>query len=214
VNARRAVLVAAIASALPVLAGHAQGGVEIRVGGIAMPSHRAAQFGGAVGTGSGLMPGGEVLLRLRYVGLTARLFGGAFSADSGTEAVGTILAGDVRALVGPRVVAADVGYGRRAFSGTLGSRSWPFARVGLRSTVALGASGLAAEVRAAYYAGLGNSGASGRDFETRLVWTPSHLPLYVGVGYRFERFSTASTPEDRPEVVHGLVLAAGLRVIR
>ena len=126
-----AVLVGLSAIALglvPLTRAVAQGRLEVRAGGVTLLSRRAAMFEGAVGTGSGIMPGGEFLLRLRYLGLKGRLFGGAFSADSGNEAVGRVRISDVRLLAGPRFLAAEVGYGRRAFSGALGDRSWPFAR--------------------------------------------------------------------------------------
>lgn len=194
----------------------AQGAVELRAGGVTMLSHRAAMFEGNVGTASGIMPGGELLVRLRYGGLAARLFGGAFSADSGSEAVGRVSAADVQLLVGPRFLTADIGYGRRAFSGAFGDRSWPFARFGLRSTLAIGASGLSAEFSLAVYAGLGGGdGAgkgSGREAETHLVFTPARMPLYVGLGYRHERFTVSSPVDIRPEEVTGIVLAVGMRL--
>jgi hypothetical protein len=180
-----------------------------------MVSQRSAQFAGAVGTGSGVMPGGEIQIRLRYVGLAGRLVGGAFSADSGSEAVGRVHAGDVRLLAGPRFLTADIGYGRRAFSGVFGDRSWPFVRLGVCSTLGIGATGMSAEFLIAYYAGLGGDDGSGRgsgrEAETRLVYAPGRLPVYAALGYRHERFTVSSTLETRPEEVSGIVFAAGVR---
>jgi len=216
VRRQRPVVLSVLAlTVIPLGHAAAQGGLEVSVGGVSMFAHRSAQFEGAVGTGSGTMPGGEFLLRLRYLGLAGRLFGGAFAADSGIEAVGRIHAGDVRLIAGPRFIAADIGYARRAFSGAFGDRSWPFARIGLRSTLAIGASGLSAQFLVAYYAGLAGDDQrgrdSGREAETRLVYTPARLPIYAALGYRHERFTVASSQDVRPEVMGGIVVAAGVR---
>jgi hypothetical protein len=158
-----------------------------------------------------------LFLRLGYVGLTGRLVGGAFSADSVNEAAGHVYAGDVRLIAGPRFLAADFGYARRAFSGAFGDRSWPFVRLGLRSTVAIGASNLSAQLLIAYYTGLGGDDvegrASGREAETRLLYKPRWLPIYAALGYRHERFTVLSAADTRPEEVSGIVMAAGVRLL-
>jgi hypothetical protein len=192
----------------------AQGKYELRLAGVAVFAQRSAMFAGSVGTGSSMMPGVEVLVRHRYAGLTGRLYGGTFSADSGSEAVGKLHAGEIRALAGPRFLAVDLGYSRRAFTGAFGGRSWPFARLGALCALQIGASGLSAEFMVAYYAGLGGSGdggGSGREAETRLVYTPNQLPIYAALGYRYQRFSVASIPGGQPEELSGVIIAAGVR---
>lgn len=196
-------------------AAQGEGRLELRAGGMTVLSHRAAMFEGSVGTGSGTMAGVELLARRRYVGLQARLFGGTFAADSGSEASGRISVGDVRLIAGPRFLSAELGYGRRAFSGAFGSRSWPVTRVGLRSSLTIGGSGLSTELSVTYSLALGGGDgtgqAKGREAETRLIYLPSWLPAYVGLGYRHERF-TVSAMDTRPEEVSGIVLFAGVRL--
>lgn len=199
-------------------AARAQGSAfEARVGGVGLLSHRSARFEGDVGTGSGTLTGLELSLRHRYVGVDVHTFAGEFGADSGLAAVGAIRTTAVRLLLGPRVIAAELGYGNRAFSGSFATRHWGYLRMGVRSTLPIGASGLSAELGLAVYAGLGGGpegGASGREAESRLVYTPARLPLYLAIGYRAERFTVPGLSDARPEQTGGLVLAAGARIPR
>lgn len=70
----------------------------------------------------------------------------------------------------------------------------------------------------AYYSPLsggdGTGRGSGREAETRLVFLPARLPLYLALGYRHERFTVSSTLDTRPEEVSGVVLAMGVRLGR
>lgn len=189
-------------------------GIEARVGGVGLLSHRSARFEGVVGTGSGTLMGLEVLLRHRYLGLAAQTFAGAFAADSGFAAIGDIRSTSVRLLLGPRVIAADVGYGNRAFSGSFATRHWSYLRIGARSTLPIGATDLSAEVGFAVYAGLNgvtDGRAGGRQADTRLIYAPARFPLYVAIGYLAERFNVPDQ-SDILEEVNGLLLTAGARI--
>lgn len=192
--------------------------VDARLGVVGLVSTRHAVFDDAVGTASGTLAGGELLVRMRWVGVSARLFGGSFAADSGTAAVGDVHNGDLRLLVGPPALSGDIGYGRRSFAGAIGPRAWSFVRLGARSVIAIGGTGLDGELRVAYYVGVdgGSSGGggSGREVETRLTYGPPRLPLYLGVGYRFEAFTVQDPAAERPEEVGGLLFTAGVRVRR
>jgi hypothetical protein len=188
--------------------------LEARAGGIGLLSHRSARFAGAVGTGSGTLMGVEVSLRHRYLGLAGHTFGGDFAPDSGLAAAGTIHSTSVRLQLGPRVAAAEIGYGNRAFSGSFATRHWGYLHLGARATLPIGATGLSAELGLALYAGLSggaDGGTSGRQADTRLVYAPARLPLYVAIGYRAERFTVRDPSDARPEAVNDFLFAVGAR---
>ncbi len=190
--------------------------IDLRGGVTGYFSHRSAMLEGQAGRGSGTMAGIELAARSKFVGGSARLFGGSFSADLGDEAVGDIGRADLSVLAGPTYVAAKLGYAQRTFTGAFGTRRWSFVRLGGQTVVPLGATGLDASVSAAVYLGVTGSHdtgkGSGRDLETRLTYTSSSLPLYVALGYRFERFIADDAGEARPEEMTGLVVVAGVRL--
>ena len=205
-------------AAAPFARATAQSKLELRAGAVILQAQRAAMFEGGVGTGSGRMAGGELVARRRYVGLIARLYGGTFAGESGSAATGRVSMGDVRLLAGPRFLAAEIGYGRRAFTGAFGSRSWPVGRVGIRSALAIGGSGLSTDISVTYSLAMGGGDgtgqATGREAETRLIYIPPTKPIYIGLGYRHERFSMSSPSDTRPEEISSIVFAAGVRLGR
>lgn len=191
--------------------------LDARMGVVGLVSRRHAVFDDAVGTASGTLAGGELIVRLPWAGVLARLFGGSFAADSGTQAVGDVHNSDLRLLLGPPVVSGDIGYGRRSFAGAIAPRRWSFVRLGARSALPLGGSGLEGQLGVAFYVGVdGGSvgGGSGREVESRLTYTPARVPLYVGVGYRYEHFTVRDPAVDRPEEISGLLFTAGVRLRR
>jgi hypothetical protein len=111
-------------------------------------------------------------------------------------------------MVGPPVVHARIGYGRRAFTGAFGTRPWSSIRVGAAAEIALGSSGLRAAASVGFNLGLGGGNGGGREIETRLIYRPSRVPLWFTIGYGVERF----TADGRPETVAGVVLGSGVRV--
>lgn len=194
------------------------GGVEVRAGALAALSKRNAAFGGAVGTGSGTMSGMDVSARAKWFGAAARVFGGEFTADSGNTASGKIANGDVRLMAGPRAIAAEVGYGRRGFTGALSTITWSFIRVGARSVLPLGGSGLHAGVAVGLYTGVSGAGGAGKgngkEAETFLIYAPDRLPLYLTLGYRREQFTATAASGDRPEELSGIIVGGGIRLGR
>lgn len=191
---------------------------ELRAGAFAALSRRSAAFSGSVGTGSGTMSGMDVTVRAKWFGGEVRLFGGEFTSDSGTAASGTIANGELRLLAGPRTIAADVGYGRRGYSGAISTITWSYIRIGVRSTLPLGGSGLHAGVSLGLYTGVTGAGGagkgSGKEAETSLTYTPVRLPIYVTLGYRREQFTASGGSGDRPEELSGIVFGAGIRLAR
>jgi len=193
-------------------------GIEVRAGALAALSKRNAAFGGAVGTGSGTMSGMDLTVRAKWFGAEARVFGGDFTADSGATAAGTIANGDLRLMAGPRTVAAEVGYGRRGFTGALTTITWSFIRIGARASLPLGGSGLHAGVALALYTGVSGAGGAGKgngkEAETSLTYAPERLPLYLMFGYRREQFTATAASGDRPEELSGIVVGGGVRLGR
>ena len=189
-------------------------GIELRAGALAALSKRNAAFDSAVGTGSGTMSGMDVTVRTKWFGAEVRVLGGEFTADSPGTAAGTIANGDIRLMAGPRSVAAEVGYGRRGFSGAISTITWSFIRIGVRASLPLGGSGLHAGVVLGLYSGVSGAGVTGKgngkEAETSLTYAPERLPLYLTLGYRREQFTFAAAPEE----LSGIVVGGGIRLGR
>lgn len=184
------------------------GGPTLAVGAFGLASRRSAAFDGSVGTANAFMTGVSLGASLRYVGVSARLFGGSYPGDS--AAGGKLANGDLTISGGWPVFAGMLGYGRRGFTGAFGSISWSFWRAGVQSDLALGSSGLHAQLSLATYVGV-SRGASGKEGETRLTWEPSGAPVFITLGYRIEQFTTVSGAGPVPDDVSGVLLGAGWR---
>ena len=138
------------------------------------------------------------------------------------EATGQIDYFHADVLLGPPVVRARVGYGRRAFSGAFATRQWSFMRVGASSSFPLGVPGLGFALYGAIYVNVdgsvANTEGSGREAEARLDYLPKGLvwkvPLYLSVAYRYEQFTARADPlvgGNRPERTRNLIIAGGVR---
>jgi hypothetical protein len=208
--------VLAAAPAPPPLAGQAR--LDARVAVFGTLAKRNAAFAGSVGTASGTLTGMELSAHRPWVGISARLFGGTFTADSGTAAAGKVANGDLRISVGQPVISGVLGYGRRGFTGGLGTISWSFIQFGVRSTVPLGSTGLEASFAVSLYGGVKNIGGagkgSGKEAMTALTFLPARAPFFVMLGYRIEQFTATGGSGDRPEDVGGIVLGGGFRLTR
>ena len=198
------------------LAGQAQ--LDARVGLFGTLAKRNAAFAGSVGSASGTLTGMEMSVRRGFVGASMRLFGGTFNADSGTSAAGDVANGDFRLFVGKPVISGALGYGRRGFTGGLGTISWSFIQLGVRSNVALGSTGLEANFAVSLYGGVKNIGGSGKgsgkEAVTGLTFAPPNRPFFVTLGYRIEQFTASGGSGDRPEEVSGIMLGGGFRLTR
>jgi hypothetical protein len=211
----RAILLAAGVSVSLASAARAQDRyLAVDVAAVGYLSERNAALGGQVGIGSGTLAGGELNARMGLFGGRIRFFGGTFTADSGLEAEGEIHEGDVELYAGPRVFSPSVGYGLRSFTGGFATRRWSFVRLGGRSSVPIGATGLSANISAFLYAGVtgAESTGSGHELETRLTYATSRMPVLFSIGYRFEQFTVDDPLDSRPEEVGSIVFAAGVRL--
>ena len=195
---------------------------EIRAGAlISLGSSRRATLATFTGEGSGTQTGGVISVQWRdYVAVVGRVFGGTFTPDSGTSAIGEVNNGNVDFVAGHPLLSARVGYGRRTFAGAFGRSSWNFARLGARSTIPLGPEGLTISLSGTIYVdvtGVDEAGdGSGREAEAHLIYPPPQVPLfYFNLGYRYEQFATDIPPPfggSRPEEIGGIVVGAGLRL--
>jgi hypothetical protein len=215
---RRALALAGIAACVVTPLAAQLRGVELRAGAVAAVSRRNAAFNGGVGTGSGTMMGIDLVARTKWVGLEIRTLGGEFTADSGTSAAGTVANGDIRLALGPKVIAAEVGYGRRGFTGAVSTVTWSFVRVGARASMPIGGSGFTAGVVLAIYTGVartdGGGSGSGTEIETSLTYQPPRLPGYLLLGYRREAFTAEGTGTTYPEEIGALLVGGGVRLGR
>ncbi|MDX2184662.1 MAG: hypothetical protein SFW08_11840 [Gemmatimonadaceae bacterium] len=182
---------------------------ELRVTGLASPAVRNS----AVGTGIAELSGGgstvEVLARARYVGVHVRVFGADLSDGI------SFANGDVRAVLGPQALSAELGITRRAVAGPLGTNQLSYIRVGGRSTVPLGSSGLRAMVGVWSLQGSGLPGwvrsSRGVEGETALLYQLPRLPIFAQVGYRRERFDVSIFPNgEAPEEAGVMNFGVGL----
>lgn len=210
-----AMLCVAAALAAP-LAG--QTPLDARLGVVGTLAKRNAAFAGSVGTASGTLTGIDLFARRGFVGASLRLFGGTFSADSGTSAAGKVANGDLRISVGRPTISGVLGYGRRGFTGGLGTISWSFIQLGLRSNVPLGSTGLEASFAVSLYGGVKNIGGSGKgsgkEAITALTYLPPKGPFFITLGYRIEQFTASGGSGDRPEEVSGITFGGGFRLTR
>jgi hypothetical protein len=209
--------VAALAFAVPALAQSPK--LELRAVVYGLPSTRnVALDATTVGEATGTMTGGEVSLRGRTVGLVVRLVNGDLTATSGsTGGGGTLTTGEALVQAGPRIVALEAGYARRAVGGTLGTTVYSFFRVGGTSALDIGGTGLSARLSAGVYLagqGVPNTTVSGHEIIAALEYAVRRLPLVLTVGYRAEVFQSSSNGTDQPENVCGLIVGGGIRFTR
>jgi hypothetical protein len=186
--------------------------LEARLGGTVTMGTRNAAFAGNVGSGTGTMKGFELTARMKFGGISARMFGGEFSGDSGT---GSVANGDLRLVLGPPMFSAEVGMGRRGYTGGVGTISWSFLRIGARSTIPVGATDFYANIGFTLYTGVKSEAGpegNGKEAETALLYMPARMPIYVSLGYRIEQFTSVAANDDRPEEVGGIVLGLGVRL--
>ena len=185
--------------------------LELRATALGLSARRDAEVSPtAVGQGTGFLSGFEVSIRARFIGVAARVFHG--NAPAGASS-GTITSGDVRAQVGPRLLAVEAGYARRAMEGSLGSTVYSHVRAGLTSIIDIGGTGVDARLGAAIYlAGQGVPGTtvSGHEVIALLEYRLRKLPLSLVGGYRGEVFQASTNGNDRAEHVGAVVVGAGL----
>jgi hypothetical protein len=189
--------------------------LELTIGGSSVLAKRNEAFGTVVGSGTATMTGLELTARAGWFRLSGRIINGTFGADSGGTPSTQVTSAEAGVGLGARVFSVEAGYGRRAFTAQLGTQVYAYGRIGARSVIDLGSTGLAVTIAGADYLDLKSvPGATikGAEGETALVWTPSRIPVYASVGYRFEQFTVGTDAGDRPDEISGLTVGAGLRL--
>ncbi len=187
-----------------------------RAGVLGLATRRAASFEGQTGTSNATMSGVELSIRRGLLGLSARGTSAQFLSDTAAIAAGRVTYGDLRARFGPEIIAANVGWGRRALAGSLGRRDWSFIRLGAESEVPIGGSGLTASMALGWYPSVSGSGdfqsGRGADAETRIAYDFIDFPAYVAIGYRVERFTSESPDDIRPDELSSMFASVGFRL--
>lgn len=210
----RALLVLMLVTVLAPRAGAQSTGFQI--GGVAFASTRSTVLDGTSASASAMLPGVDLLLRLKLVGITARLTGAEFPAGASFGALELGLA-EAGLLLGPRVLAVEGTYRKRVFRGTLGVQDYAYSGVGARSMIPIGGTGVTAMARGSLYLDFpknANAPVSGGDAEASLRYSLPRIPLYVLLGYRIEQFTLAAGPGERWERLTGWLVGAGLRLGR
>jgi hypothetical protein len=167
-----------------------------------------------LGQSTGTLTGGELSLRGRSIGVLVRLVNGDLSASGSGGIGGRLTTGEVRLQAGPRALAAEVGYGKRATGGTLGATVYSYLRAGVSSVLDIGGTGLTARISAAAYLKGQEASVSGHEVATALEYRLRRTPFVVTLGYRAEVFRATAGATERAEKVSGVVAGVGIRFAR
>lgn len=206
-GAMRHALVAFAALPLAVQAAAAQ--AEVRITALSSPAVRNGVVGTTATQFTGTGGAVELLLRGGIVGLHVRTFGADLDRGLG------VANGDVRIVLGPQAISVELGGTRRAVVGQLANSQTTFSRIGLRSTFAIGGSGLRGMIGAWGLNGsalpVGVREARGLEAETALLYQLPKLPVFVQLGYRAESYAvTLPLGRSAPEEVGLLTFGGGL----
>jgi hypothetical protein len=186
---------------------------EFRIGGFSFSGERSYDFGG-VAKATGSIQGVEVLMRGPGAGIYFRSLSGKF----GTQP--QVISADARILLFPPVFTVFGGVGRRALSGSLGTKIYEFAMLGVSSTVNIGGSGLRTHISAAAMVAPDKSAtganqvknpSKGLDTDAALFYRFPKVPLFMTVGYRTEIFTGITGSVEAPEQVRGLRFGGGIQ---
>lgn len=203
----------------------AQGG-EYRLG-LSLASTRRNMMPnpGSLGRGSATMKGVDLVLRSDLAGLFANYTSAEFGSSAGTGADGPVKSAVVGVGIGPRIWTIEGSFYRRSRGSTLSDGAENMWTLGAHSTIDLGPSGFTASLAARAIArndSISGGSTNTLDHEFRIVgWlaetevlyqAPSRIPLFVSLGYRFERVaSNRNVVPMRREELSGIVFRLGVR---
>lgn len=183
---------------------------ELRIGALGQSSVRNAAVASDVSAATGTMTGAELFASMGGAGLRVRVSSGAFTEDGG-GALGDVVLGEASLFLGSREIALEGGVGRRAFAGNRSTLVANYSRAGLAVTVPVGSSGFEGRVIGAGIIPLGSDlEVTGFELETGLFWFPKRLPVYVTLGYRYDRVTLVSDTSERPEELGSAIVGIGL----
>ncbi|MGH7561194.1 MAG: hypothetical protein ACRENB_09240, partial [Gemmatimonadales bacterium] len=188
--------------------------VEVRANAAVLSTERTVFASGLVDRSRGTMTGFEFLARGEPLGIQLRLLRGAFD---GSLSGGDLRQAEATLLVGAPEFHVAAGYGRRARGSSLTSGFLGYGRVGAKSILTLGSSGVAVELSAvALLSPVGETEKTltsvGREGEVALIYQlPRGLPLHTTLGYRYQWFKNQGRAGSSREESSSLVLGVGLR---
>jgi hypothetical protein len=196
-------------------------GSEARVG-VGVLSTRQNVFAGqTLSQGSASLTAADFLVRGDLAGLYGRYITGTVGTHSFRGIDGRLRMAELRFMVGPPIFSVEAGLARRARAGSLANTPDKLVRFGVRSSALLGNSGFTVSAGAGAY-GRSDSTPSVTKKQFGLVgWEavtgvfyqiPHGIPLYVSLGYRYERIrSEKDFPSFAKEELSSVQLGAGFR---
>ncbi|HWA57954.1 MAG TPA: hypothetical protein VG692_11915 [Gemmatimonadales bacterium] len=193
---------------------------ELLLGGLLLDTRENRLIGkgaaAVTGKGEGRLAGGELLLRASGIGLGGRYLVGDMDSSRGAFAPGRQHIADARLIFGPQAFGIELGGMYRRIDADSTERQWFYGRVGARSTLFIGASGVAVTFAGAYYPYIyedtKESGGKGWEGETAVRYARRGIPLFIQVGYRYQTFQP-DTKNRSPHIeTSGITLEAGIRL--
>jgi len=218
VRLRGEVLLLALGVASPLSAQRAQW--ELTVGGVAVHAERAVAFEGRRHTASGSGSGVELALGRSPISVWARAISSDLTASSDTATMAAATLGDIdaRGRLSVGAVVLEGGLVRRVVTGQFASRVWQGLRVGGQLHFQSTDEAISFMCAAGYSPTLRSSGAgttgTALDFESRLRFAPTRLPVWLAIGYRVERRELPGLTGSQLERLSGVLAAGGFALHR
>jgi hypothetical protein len=200
---------------------------EARFGLIALSNRQNVLGTQGLAQSSASITGIEFLARGDAAGIYGRYLTGTLGNQSFRGADGRLRMGELRFMLGPPLFSVEGGYVLRARAGSLSDNRDKLVRLGIRSSTVFGPTGLSlsltvgAYVRSDSVLNTTTSGTTpdkkfglvGLEASTGVFYQfPRGIPLFVGLGYRYERIRSEQEyiPVTREEL-SGVLLTAGVR---
>jgi hypothetical protein len=201
--------------------------LETRVGALVIPTRQNLLNAQGLSHNTGTVSGGEFLLRNDAFGLYGKYLTGTVGTASARSDDGRLRLADLRVMIGAPIFSVEGGYGRRARSGSISDGADNLVRFGARSSVDLGPSGLSLSLSANAVGRSDSvpatSGAStskkfgvvGWEAATAVLYQHHRAPVYIMLGYRYERIrSEKEYAPIRREELGGVQIGIGVRYLR
>lgn len=188
--------------------------LDMRLGGLMQLGSRNTLVLNELNAATGSMPGFDLFVHYKGIGLRARLNGGEFTDESGAV-LGEVAEGEAMIRLGTPPFALEGGYARRGLTSARGSSVLGMYRGGVHLEAPIGSSGFSGRiVGGAFFPADGLQEASGFDLETAFLWLPKRFPMFLMLGYRYEQFVVSDDDTDRPQEMGSVLLGAGVRFAR
>lgn len=189
---------------------------EVAAGAVGVLTERAIAYEGHRHTASGVGRGAEAVLGRGPVAIWARAVAMDLTAPSDTVTMAEATIGDIdlRGQLRAGGVVLEGGFVRRVVTGRFSAQTWQGLRVGGRLIIQAGTGAFFFEGGAGYCPTLRSSDAgttgTGLDFESSLRFAPTRAPMWLAVGYRFERRELPGLTGKQFERISGVMAVGGL----